>query len=62
MVLRRLALAGAIVSAVLFLVGGAASAARGYPDGSGDVKGGSGPDIALLTVSNSTFRYALTGQ
>jgi hypothetical protein len=46
--------------AVALLVCGIALAAKTYPDRLGDVKGGSGPDIASITVSNTptmiTFR------
>lgn len=45
---------------VVLLGCGTAFAAKTYPDRLGDVKGGSGPDIASITVSNSpttvTFR------
>jgi hypothetical protein len=40
--------------AVLLLICGVASAARTYPDAVGDVRAGSGPDIASVTVSNTT--------
>lgn len=60
MALTRFALVGAVALAVPFLIAGAALAARSYRDGLGDVRGGSGPDIAALSVSNTatavTFR------
>jgi hypothetical protein len=51
MVLRRYALSGAVLFAVLFLICGVAFAAKSYPDRVGDVKGGTGPDIANGTSS-----------
>jgi hypothetical protein len=51
--LRRYSLLGVSLFAVLFLICGVAFAAKSYPDRVGDVKGGSGPDIASVTVSNT---------
>jgi hypothetical protein len=42
--------------AVLLLVGGVALAAKSYTDRVGDVKGGTGPDIASVKVSNTTTK------
>ncbi len=53
MALRRSALLGVSLFAVLLLICGVALAAKSYPDGVGDVKGGAGPDIASVTVSNT---------
>ena len=50
---RRTPLSLAALLAVLFLVCGAAPAATSYPDRVGDVKGGPGPDIASITLSNT---------
>lgn len=55
-VLRWYALLGASLLAVLFLVCGVALAAKSYPDRVGDVKGGPGPDIASVTVSNTKMK------
>lgn len=49
---RRVVL-GFPVVIVLLVICAAASAAKGYPDRVGDVKGGAGPDIALVVVSNT---------
>jgi len=51
--LRRCVLLGVSLFAVLFLVCGVALAAKSYPDPVGDVKGGPGPDIASVKVSNT---------
>ena len=55
---RRATVAGA--AGALLLVCGVAAAARSYPDRAGDVRGGPGPDITSVTVSNRrttvTFR------
>jgi hypothetical protein len=51
--LRRYASSGVSVFAVLFLICGVAFAAKSYPDRVGDVTGGTGPDIASVTVSNT---------
>ena len=60
MTLRRCALLGVSLFAVLSVICGAALAAKSYPDRIGDVKGGTGPDIASVTVANTktkvTFR------
>jgi hypothetical protein len=52
MSLRRCAILGASLLAVV-LTCGVAFAAKGYSDRAGDVKGGSGPDIVSLKVSNT---------
>jgi hypothetical protein len=60
MTLRRYGVLGVSLFVVLFLICGAAFAAKSYPDPVGDVKGGPGPDIASVAVSNTktnvTFR------
>jgi hypothetical protein len=59
MSLRRYGLFGASLVAVLLLVCGAALAAKtakSYPDRVGDVKGGPGPDIASVMLSNTTTK------
>ncbi len=60
MALRRPTLLGASVLAVPLLICGVAFAAHSYLDRVGDVKGGRGPDIASIAVSNTktavTFR------
>ena len=57
---RRYGLLGVSLLAVLSLICGTALAAKSYPDRVGDVKGGTGPDIASVTLSNTktnvTFR------
>jgi hypothetical protein len=57
---RRHALPVAASFAAFFLVGGIAFAATRYPDRVGDVKGGVGPDLVSITISNTkttvTFR------
>jgi hypothetical protein len=50
---RPYALLGAAVLAALSLVCGAALAAKSYPDRTGDLRGGAGPDLASVTVSNT---------
>lgn len=50
--LRRTALLGVLV--LLAAISGAASAARNYSDPAGDVKGGAGPDVVAVTVTNTT--------
>ena len=66
MSLRPNLVRGAAVLAALSLVCGAALAARSYSDRIGDVQGGSAPDLASVTVSNTktkiTFgvRFAAT--
>ena len=63
MALWRIPLLGALL--VLLAVCGVALAAKSYPDPRGDVKGGGGPDIASVTLSNSasvvTFRVRFAG-
>ncbi len=55
MALRNAASRGGVfLFAVLFLISGVAFAAAGYPDRVGDVKRGTGPDIASVMVSNTT--------
>lgn len=60
MAVRRSTLFGVSLLAVLLLICGVAFAAQSYPDRVGDVKGGHGPDIASIAVSNTkttvTFR------
>ena len=60
MTVRRYGLLGVSLFALPFLIAGAAFAAKSYPDRVGDVKGGAGPDMVSLTVSNTntnvTFR------
>ena len=59
MALRRILLLGVLLLAVVASICGAAFAAKSYPDRVGDVKGGGGPDIASVTLSNTaslTFR------
>jgi hypothetical protein len=60
MALRRYAPFGASLIAALSMTAGSALAANGYVDRVGDVKGGAGPDIASVHVSNTaskvTFR------
>jgi hypothetical protein len=51
--LRRYALSGVSLFAVPLVMCGAAFAAKSYPDRVGEVKGGKGPDIASVTVSNT---------
>src|SRR6476646_7841045 len=53
MALRGFALVFLSLCAVLLLVCGIALAARVYPDRVGDVRGGLGPDIASIAVSNT---------
>ncbi len=60
MAIWRSALVGTAVLAALSLGSGAAFAARTYPDRSGDVKGGAGPDLVALRISNT--RSAVTFQ
>ena len=59
MALRRVPLLGVLLVVVASICG-VALAAKNYPDKVGDVKGGGGPDIASVTVSNTastlTFR------
>jgi hypothetical protein len=58
--LGRCARAGATALAVLSLGAGAAQAARTYPDRRGDVRGGAGPDLTEVRISDTkaavTFR------
>ena len=56
MALRRYALLGVSLFAVLFVTCGVAFAAKSYPDRVGDVKGGAGPDIASMTVSHTSTK------
>jgi hypothetical protein len=64
MALRRHVILGASCFVLLFLIAGAALAARTYPDRVGDVKGGKGPDIVSVKVTNTRttvsfgFRFA----
>jgi hypothetical protein len=51
--LRRWAVLGVCLLAVLLLICGVAFAAKSYPDRVSDVEGGAGPDIASVTVSNT---------
>ena len=53
MAFRRYALLGVSLFAVLFLTSGVAFGAKSYSDRVGDVKGGTGPDIASMTVSHT---------
>jgi hypothetical protein len=53
MSLRRSWLFGLFLLAVLLVISGIAFAATRYPDPLGDVKQGTGPDIASVTVSNT---------
>lgn len=59
MALRRVPLLGALLVVVASICG-VALAAKTYPDRVGDVKGGGGPDIASVALSNTastlTFR------
>jgi hypothetical protein len=59
-VLRRTTIALALPALVVALAAGAALAAVTYPDPSGDVKAGAGPDLTAVTVSHTprlvTFR------
>lgn len=50
----RYALPVAASVAALFLVSGVAFAATRYPDRVGDVQGRVGPDLAAITISNTT--------
>jgi hypothetical protein len=60
MALRRFPLLGVLLLGVVASICGVALAAKNYPDRVGDVKGGGGPDIASVTLSNTastlTFR------
>lgn len=56
MALRRHALVGLLLFAVLLLACGVAFAAKSYPDRVGDVKSGTGPDIASVTVSHTSTK------
>ena len=57
---RRYGVRGVFLFLILLLMCGAALAAKSYPDRVGDVKRGTGPDIASVAVSNTktsvTFR------
>jgi hypothetical protein len=57
---RRIALLSALLLLLPAAICGAAEAAQTYTDPIGDVKGGAGPDVAAVTVSNTastlTFR------
>jgi hypothetical protein len=56
MSLRPYALLGVAVLAALSLVCGVALAAKSYPDRTGDVQGGLGPDLVSVTVASSKTR------
>jgi hypothetical protein len=58
---HRLGVAGGSLVVVLGLGGAVAGAGAGFADPVGDVKGGAGPDLTLVSVSNTastvTFRF-----
>lgn len=58
--LRPHGLFGVCLFAVLVLTCGVAVAARSYPDRVGDVKAGTGPDIASVAVSNTTTQITFS--
>lgn len=53
--------AAVLLAAGIVLGGAAAGAGTGFPDPAGDVKGGAGPDLTMVTVSHTastvTFRF-----
>jgi hypothetical protein len=54
----RYALAGATALAALSLAGGTAFGARTYPDPSGDLKGGAGPDVTALRITDTKAKVS----
>lgn len=61
---RRYALLATALAVAAAVTAGSAPAARTYPDRLGDVRGGAGPDVTSVTVSNTrtvvtfVFRFA----
>jgi hypothetical protein len=53
MTIRRLLLPALLLLTGLLVICGVAFAAKSYPDRAGDVKGGHGPDIVSVRLSNS---------
>jgi hypothetical protein len=60
MLFQRCAVLGGSLVAVLFLISGAAFAAKSYPDRVGEVKSGAGPDIVSVTVSNTKTKVTFS--